>query len=149
MLLHELYSVCFELLQDGRHLAVDDESLSQNWRQLRILQMIHHKMYNDNLFNIHLEDGLDKLGLRCLDDAGRDDGGLVTEGRAGDGGQCLDVVPDSDLTQGTGTIICLSSNIHGLNVINNLGWGRGRHLTHHNSIVWTRDKVGLEWDEGS
>ena len=97
----------------------------------------------------YLEDGLDKLGLRCLDDAGRDDGGLVTEGRAGDGGQSLNVIPDSDLTQGTGTIICLGRDIHGLNVINNLGWGRGRHLTHHNSIVWTRDKVGLEWDEGS
>ena len=105
-----------------------------------------HTMMLDALY---LEDGLDKLGLSRLDDAGRDDGGLVTEGRAGNGGQGLNVVSDSDLSQGTGTIISLSSDIHGLSVINNLGWGRGCNITHHNSIVWTRDKVGLEWDEGS
>ena len=146
--LDELHSVCSELLQDRRHLAVDDESLRQNWRQLGILEMsCQSQMYT--MFNIHLEDGLDKLGLRGLDNAGRDDGDLVTEGGAGDGGQGLDVVPDGDLAQGTGAIISLGRNIHGLDVINNLRWGRSRHFTHQTGIVWSRDKVRLEWDEGS
>ena len=101
------------------------------------------------MFNIHLKDGLDKLGLRGLGNAGRDDGELVTEGGPGYVGQSRNVVPDSDLAQGTGAIISLGRNIHGLNVINNLRWGGGSHFTHHNGIVRSRDKVRLEWDECS
>ena len=39
LILDELHSICFELLQDRRHLAVDDESLRQNGRDLGILEM--------------------------------------------------------------------------------------------------------------
>ena len=100
------------------------------------------------VFNIHLEDCLDKLGLRGLDNAGGDDGILVTEGGAGDGGEGLNVFPDRDLAQGTRAIVSLHRDIHDIIVINNLGgYSRGRHLTHHRDIVGGGDQLRPEGDE--
>ena len=101
-------------------------------------------MIYSNCTELYLEDCLDKLGLRGLDNAGGDDGGLVTEGGAGDGGQRLDVVTDCDLAQGTRTVISLLRNINSINGVNNRS--RGGHLTDHQGSLGG-DKLGLDCGE--